>query len=203
WRSTTRLAAVQFGGGLRIVLAIHAGAAGGALCAVGCTGDDASSSSPAPMTDDAPDAPVGPRAVWAYAGTDTRGAGGRTVRVDANGDVVTLGAFEGRIDFGGGSAHASGTLPHPFVVRHASDGTLKWTFALGSPDWADATDLALDAQGDAYLVGRFSGSIDAVAPPVASLNAHDAFVAKLDRDGHPLWVRHLPRITHRSNVPHP
>jgi hypothetical protein len=198
--SATRLAAVHFRGGLALVDAFALALAVASALGVAACSDGGAAPDPAPVTDAAPDAPSGPHALWAHAGTDTRGAGGRSVHIDTNGDVVTLGAFEGRVDFGGGSVHATGTLPHPFVVRHTSDGDLKWTTSIGSPDWADATDLSLDADGNAYVVGRFSGSIDLVTPPVASLNAHDAFVTKLDRDGRPIWVKHLAQLRDGWNV---
>lgn len=167
-------------------------------CASGCAVDENAPLDPPPVVSFDPGAPSG-RALWVHAGEDTRGAGGRAVHVDADGNVVTLGDFIGRIDFGGASVHGNNYV-HPFVVRHAADGSLLSTVGIVSPSWADATDMALDADGNAYVVGRFVGAIDLVTPPLHSFGAHDAFVVKLDRAGDALWAKTLAKPGSGWNV---
>ena len=71
-----------------------------------------------------------------------------------------------------------------WVAKYAADGQLLWTQQLGSPRVDEAHGVATDAAGNVYLAGLTKGSIG-----YPNRGGADAWVMKLDTDGHRLWAR--------------
>jgi Beta-propeller repeat len=118
---------------------------------------------------------------------------GYAVAVDASGNVVVAGTFEGTVDFGSGPV-ASNDVLGAFVEKLDNDGTPLWseTFVSSGSDGGNglgvvANGVAVDTAGDVFVVGDFVGSVDFGGGPLVSAGARDVFVAKLDPDGHYLW----------------
>ncbi len=68
-----------------------------------------------------------------------------------------------------------------------------WAFALGGPAAADDVETAVGPDGNIYLAGSFSGTVDFdPGPGVASLSAqvgNDAFIAKYTPTGSLMWAQ--------------
>lgn len=63
------------------------------------------------------------------------------------------------------------------------------TSATGSLDSPTVTDIAVDDQGNSYIVGQFYGSCTwGQLPPLSSVGQSDIYVAKYDAFGLPQWV---------------
>ena len=109
------------------------------------------------------------------------------VRVDPRGDAIVIGMFQGSLDLGG---------PMPLMAQGRSgfvaklagaDGSVRWqhTTPLASPldlhdDWPTA--LGVDALGNVYVAGRFSGSTNPSDDfPSAPESIVDMFVAQYTR----------------------
>jgi hypothetical protein len=126
--------------------------------------------------------------LWQKRFADTRAGG---AAVTAGGDVLITGAARGDVDFGGGVLTGAGPPLRDLVVaRFDASGKHLW-----SHRWGDAADqapggLAVDAQGDALVIGSFAGSL-AIGPgaPLASVGTTDLFVARLDPAGNELWKK--------------
>ncbi len=126
--------------------------------------------------------------------TDT----GRTVAVDADGNVYVTGEFLGTADFDPGPGVVqlvSGGSLDAFVWKLNRDGNFVWARRAGSGGRDHGNDLALDGQGNVYTVGYFQGTVDFDPGPgtfpLTAAGTFDVYVSKLDRDGNFLWARRV------------
>lgn len=120
------------------------------------------------------------------------------VAVDATGNAVLTGRFANTVRF---TTSAAGALPvtttaltaggntDGFVASFAANtGACRWAVAVGGPGRDVSNRVAVDAAGDAYLVGTFSGSAafvtsapgtqPAVSTTLSSTGAVGVFVAR-------------------------
>jgi len=135
-----------------------------------------------------------PTYVWGrgIAGNDTLTLGYSVV--DAPGNVYLAGAFAGVVDFDPGPAASNLTSAgkvDAFVCKLNTSGNLVWTIQLGGAGTDRAEYVTVDALGNIYVTGSFSGTVDFdPGPGTASLSAQagtDAFVAKYDAAGNYVW----------------
>jgi hypothetical protein len=110
---------------------------------------------------------------WAHrfgsAGTESniRGA------LDGEGNLILGGRFTGTVDFGCGPKNG-GDSSSSFLVKYSDQGTCVWSRVFDD----GFTDVAVDAQGEAYVVGSFSGSGLYGGIPLTSQGGDDVFVAR-------------------------
>lgn len=135
--------------------------------------------------------------LWANrAGGDNTESGdnGLAIAVDAANDIYVTGAFNGTISFGSYSLISmdEGNGHDIFICKLNSAGTWLWARQAGSinDDWAHH--LKLDAQGNIYIAGMFSG-FTSFGPDI-NLQAIEGafpeiFVAKMQPSGTWLWAR--------------
>jgi hypothetical protein len=65
-----------------------------------------------------------------------------------------------------------------------------WSTTAGSLDaCVGAYAIAVDGAGNAILAGSFNGTVDFGGGPLTAIGVNDAFVLKLDPDGHHLWSK--------------
>ena len=104
------------------------------------------------------------------------------VDVDIEGNVYVAGQVEGALpgQIGAGFNDA-------FLRRYDSEGRMLWTAQFGTEGGDFATDVAVDGDGNVYVVGwsriEQSGQFNAIS-------IH-TFVHKFDGDGQRLWARQL------------
>ena len=103
--------------------------------------------------------------------------------VDAAGDSIVTGWFEGTLDFGGTSLTAM--TEDVYVAKYDPSGTLLWAKHYGGggvENWG--TDVAVAASGRIGLTGFFYDTIDFGGGPLTvSGTSHDIFVTELGSDG--------------------
>jgi hypothetical protein len=110
---------------------------------------------------------------WAHrfgnAGTESNVRGA----LDGDGNLLLGGRFTGIIDFGCGPKNG-GASSSSFIVKYSAHGDCVWT-RLFSDGFVD---VAVDAQGDAYVVGSFSGSGLFGGNQLTSQGGSDVFLAR-------------------------
>jgi len=94
-----------------------------------------------------------------------------------NGDIIVGGAFDATVNFGGGNRTPAGW--DGFVLRLASDGAYVWDAVIPSGGHDQVTALALDAGGDVYAGGYFTGTITNTPANLVTKGGNDGFVARL------------------------
>lgn len=127
---------------------------------------------------------------------------GRSVVVDANGNVHITGWFNYTVDFDPGpGVHTlvSFGAPDIFVLKLDANGNFIWVKQMGgvSSDYGES--IAIDAAGNIYTTGRFllQGTHAADFDPgsgvynLTSAGSHDIFVSKLDANGNFVWARRM------------
>jgi hypothetical protein len=105
----------------------------------------------------------------------------------SSGNVTVVGYFAGSLDFGGGQPLTSTGGVNIFVANlDGSSGGYRWARGYGV---GAANSVAVDASGNVFVTGGFSGSSDFGKGKIASLGQTDTFVVKLDSAGNSLWVK--------------
>lgn len=131
--------------------------------------------------------------VWAR---QLGGGVGSSVAVDQSGNVVITGSFFGTSDLDPGPSVftlvAAGGIDI-FVAKLDSAGDFAWARPMGGAGQDGGTGVALDAVGNIYAAGSFSGAADFGASPnllhLTSSGSWDIFVCKLDSAGNFVWTR--------------
>jgi hypothetical protein len=115
-----------------------------------------------------------------------------SIAADGAGDVVFGGNLRGTQDFGGGAVTRAG-VSAAYIVKLDPAGshvyTRQFSGLVSSWDNAEATAVAADAAGDAFLTGGFNHTADFGQGPVTTAGDNDAFVVKLDPAGGTVWAR--------------
>jgi hypothetical protein len=101
---------------------------------------------------------------------------------DSSGNAYVVGETDGAFT---GQSSAGGQ--DVFLAKYDGDGNQLWVRQLGIASTESATGAAVDPAGNAYLAGYTYGTFSGQA----SAGGQDAFLAKYDAAGNPLWVRQL------------
>src|ERR1043165_3847418 len=88
---------------------------------------------------------------------------GRTIAVDASGNVITAGYFYATADFDPSAATAnlvSAGLFDVYISKLDASGNYVWAKRIGAAQNDLAYDIVLDASGNVYVTGVFRGTVD-------------------------------------------
>ena len=140
--------------------------------------------------------------VWAKrmggGGPSTANDYGRSVVVDANGNVYVTGWFNYTADFDPGPGVynlTSASGPDIFVLKLDVNGNFLWVKQMGGVGSDYGESIAIDAAGNIYTTGRFGLQTD-FDPGLGVYNLTsagdlDVFVSKLDANGNFVWARRM------------
>ena len=118
---------------------------------------------------------------------------GYDVAVDASGNALVTGWFEGTVDFNRGSTVSSKNLNKDvFVLKLNAKGDTVWLQTFGDKDHDQGRAIAVDDKGNAYLTGLYRFKLSLLDPPVeqkmdmndpvlSKAPKPDVFVVKLQR----------------------
>jgi hypothetical protein len=133
--------------------------------------------------------------LWAKQFGGTADEYGRSITVDATGNVYTTGPFEGTVDFNPGAAVfnlTSAGLRDIFVTKLDAAGNFVWAKQMGGTGDDDGRSIEIDAAGNVYTTGFFAATADfdpGAAPfNLTSAGFNDIFVSKLDAAGNFVWA---------------
>ena len=123
---------------------------------------------------------------------------GQGVTVDGSGNVITVGRFEGTVNFNpGGSAFnlTSNGSTDVFISKLDASGINVWAVQFGASMADDGYDVAVDGSGNVYTTGAFRDIVDfnpaAGMSNLTSAGAQDVFISKLNSAGAFAWANQL------------
>lgn len=116
---------------------------------------------------------------------DNEGSG---VAVDGSGNVYVSGGTSGTSDLGGGAVTAQG-WGDPFVASYTPARAHRWSRVFPCPGSGFAWSVAVDASGNVYVLGDFSGTCDFGGGPVTSQGSDDIFLASFSSTGAHRWSK--------------
>jgi hypothetical protein len=105
---------------------------------------------------------------------------------DAAGNVILTGSFLGTLNFGGANLVSPVSLDI-FLVKFSSAGTHQWSQRFGVTDHQYAMSVATDPDGNVYVAGYFSGTVNFGGVDLVSAGGDDIFIAKFDPTGVHQW----------------
>lgn len=107
---------------------------------------------------------------------------------DGQGGFVISGFYSFGVDFNGTQLTSAGEIDG-YVARTNSQGSVTWVKQFGGTGSDAAYANALDASGNIFVSGYFSGAMTVDGIAVASTNnTQDVFLAKLDPAGNLEWI---------------
>lgn len=136
--------------------------------------------------------------VWAVQIGSSGADVGTGISKDASGNIYITGSFSGTADFdpsaGTNTLTASGGLDI-FVLKLNTSGTFVWAKQIGGAGADEGKSIIVDATGNVYTTGYFSGTADfdpsASTSTLISNGSFDAFVSKLDASGNFIWAKKM------------
>lgn len=112
----------------------------------------------------------------------------RAMALGPAGETLVSGFLAGNIDLGGGDLITSNTSDQDLIlVAFGADGVHQWSHSYGDGARQEGNAVAVGDGGRFVHAGVFAGSLDLGAGPLPSAAGQDAFVAKHESDGTPIW----------------
>lgn len=136
--------------------------------------------------------------IWAKQMGGTGSDFGRSITVDASGNVYTTGTFEGTVDFDPGVDTVNFTSAGSydiFTQKLDANGNFIWAKQIGGSRFDNSASMAIDASQNIYITGQFNETADfdpsSETVNLTSAGDYDIFVEKLDSNGNLLWVKQM------------
>jgi len=133
---------------------------------------------------------------WSTVAGDDWDDRGRSVALDAAGNVFVTGDFRGTIDLGAGPMTAfkwpaQVDMPSDvYIVKYSPSGAHLWSKRIGAHADEVGTAIAVDGSGNVLVAGYAGPNVDFGGGELATAGGFDLFVAKYaGNDGHYLWAR--------------
>ncbi|MBA3681322.1 MAG: T9SS type A sorting domain-containing protein [Bacteroidetes bacterium] len=148
----------------------------------------------------------GPVFQWAKTISGTINDRGKSIAADPAGNVYTMGNFGGTADFDPSASvftvtsAGSGDI---FISKLNSAGNFAWAKTIGGGGNDAANDMFVDASGNVYTAGFFSGTWD-FDPSAAVFNltaaGSDIYIFKLDANGNFVWAKNIGTAGNAASV---
>jgi hypothetical protein len=113
----------------------------------------------------------------------------QAIAADEAGNLVVAGAYRGTLRLTGMAPMVSAGGADVVVAGLSADGAIRWARSFGGPGTDSANAVALDVEGNVYVVGSFTAMINFGRGPIPSSGDSDAFVVSFTSAGALRWVR--------------
>jgi hypothetical protein len=112
-----------------------------------------------------------------------------SIRTDAEGNIYLTGSFEETADFGNDISLTSNGYSDIFVAKYNPAGQCLWAVSFGGSRNDQGQGIALDNDGNIYIVGTFYTNVLFGSTELISNGFNDVFLAKLDENGNAIWAK--------------
>ncbi|MCH8905041.1 MAG: SBBP repeat-containing protein [Bacteroidetes bacterium] len=136
--------------------------------------------------------------IWAKSMGGSSADVGRSITIDASGNVLTTGYYLGVVDFDPGATtfnlSAIGQAGI-FVQKLDTGGNFLWAKSMSGSSWDEGNSVTTDALGNVLITGVYGSTVDFdPSGAVFNLTANgqgDVFIQKLDSGGNFLWAKSM------------
>ncbi len=111
-----------------------------------------------------------------------------SITIDTLGNIYASGNFQNDASFGGRTVSSAGR-EDIFVAKYRPDHTAEWVEPGGGANQDYGFDVAVDALGNTYVTGEFTGTATFQGISLVSAGSSDGFLAKYDPTGTLAWVQ--------------
>jgi hypothetical protein len=108
--------------------------------------------------------------------------------VDDFGNVYTAVQFEGPLTVGSYNFQ-SNPIEDVCLTKMDSTGNVLWALAFGGLYWDQVNGMDCDADGNVYLTGHFTNSMQIANQTITGSTGRDIFVMRINADGTLGWVQ--------------
>jgi len=128
---------------------------------------------------------------WAKGFTNRSIASIPAVATDDSGNVYSAGFYDSSLVSLNIVSKGSSDI---LLMKHSATGTLKWVKTIASASFETADAIAIDANHNIYIVGRFEGTTDfdpgtGIANLTAKSGGQNIFMAKYTTSGDYVWAK--------------
>ncbi len=138
-----------------------------------------------------PDAPgtTAPDWNWAMTFGGSGGITGADIVRDADNNLFVTGYFNGSVTYGSTTINSTG-LWDLFYAKFDGSGNLTWIKTIPANEYEkiQGSRIRLDNSGNIIVCGAFSGTVTIGTATLVSAGGTDAFIAKFDNTGNPVWA---------------
>jgi hypothetical protein len=125
---------------------------------------------------------------WVKSAGGTGDDYGKSIAVDAFGNVYITGFFGNNATFGSALKTSNG-LDDIFVAKYSITGVLQWVQSAGGISNDEGSAISVDGSGSVYVTGRFVGTGIFGTTSINLSGGNDIFVAKYSTAGVLQWVQ--------------
>ena len=129
---------------------------------------------------------------WAKSAGSLNDDGGGSIAIDASGNIFLAGYFAApSITFGFTTLLNKGG-DDMYIVKYHSSGNVFWARSFGRSSFESANGIKIDADGNIFVTGTFSGSkiiFDTDTLLNHSIDFDDFFLVKFNTSGNVLWAK--------------
>lgn len=122
---------------------------------------------------------------------------GNSIVLDLSGNIYTAGGFQDTVDFdpGPGTYYLTHEDGYSYISKLDAAGNFISATQFGSPGGTIIQSMALDASGNIYSTGNFTGTSDFDPGPgtfnLTYFGITDVFISKLDASGNFIWAKQM------------
>src|SRR5450432_3236628 len=126
---------------------------------------------------------------------------GKSIAVDAAGNVYTTGFFQGTANFDPGGVFNLTALGADdiFISKLDASGNFVWAKQMGGTSDDVGLSIAVDASGNVYTAGDFQGTANfdpgAGVFNLTTSGGEDIFISKLDASGNFVWAQQIGGVS--------
>jgi hypothetical protein len=125
---------------------------------------------------------------WVQKGGGIYSDYGKAVVVDASGNCYITGSFSDVASFSSNNVTSTGQSD-VFIAKYNNAGTLQFIKREGGASGEQAISIAVDASGNIYIAGTFSGTTTFGFSTITAAGSNDIFVAKYGSLGNFVWLQ--------------
>lgn len=129
---------------------------------------------------------------WAKRAGGNSDQEGKSVAIDASGNVYVTGYLSGTTDDFDTSTVTVAGGHDLFIAKYTSAGNLVWVKSAGASGFEEGLGIAVDGSGNIFVCGYFELTITFQGPSPVSLTSSggkDIFIAKFDNNGDIQWAK--------------